>query len=200
MEGRELFFKVCRGERPEEIPFVPDITDWYLGQHRNPGEPLKYGPGVYIPDDDEIKYERGIGIPEEFYGLSLKEIHEKYNMAMHVHIRDWYEEYYSDDVKYSEVVEQSHKRITYTTKKGVLRRDFKLAADGSWCSVNYLMDGPEDFPILFEILKATRFRLREGAVDSVIRALGTRGQGDLVVNRSPFGKLLHEYLGFEKIT
>ena len=30
-----------------------------------------------------------------------------------------------------------------------------------------------------------------------LAAIGDRGQSDIVVNRSPFGKLLHEYLGFE---
>ena len=59
MTHRELFFAVAHGKRPRIIPFVPDITDWYGGQHRVPGTPLKYGPGVFVPGDDPIKLERG---------------------------------------------------------------------------------------------------------------------------------------------
>ena len=197
MTHRELFFDIVNGKRPARIPFVPDITDWYGGQHRNPGEPLNYGPGVFVPQDDPIKFERGIGIPEEFYGMSLMDIHEKYDWGIHVHSRDWYEETYSDAIEYTETIEGDTKTISFKTPKGTLDRVFRLAADGSWGSLDYLMDSAEDMDILFEIIKGTRFRLRDDHILRDLAAIGQRGQSDIVVNRSPFGKLLHEYLGFE---
>lgn len=197
---RQLFFDMCAGNRPLKIPFVPDITDWYLGQHRNPGEPLKYAPGVYIPEEDSIKYEKGIGIPDKFFGLSLMDIHKKYNWGIHCHIRDWYEVSYSHDVKYEEKISSNTKIITYTTAKGMLSRTYKLASDGSWCSINYLLDNANQLEILFEVLKGTHFHLINDKVQSVINLIGDRGQADIVVDRSPFGKLLHEYLGFENAT
>ncbi|WP_312641146.1 uroporphyrinogen decarboxylase family protein [Hydrogenoanaerobacterium sp.] len=200
MTHRQLFFDVCNLKHPQQIPFAPDVTDWYLGQHRNPGESLKYGPGVYIPDDDPIKLERGIGIPDKFYGLSLMDLYKKYNWGMHAHIRDWYEEYYSDGVTYDEQIAKDTKTVTFTTSKGVLRRTYRLAADGSWCSVDYMLDDVEQMEILFEVLKATHFRLRDDNIQRVIKAIGEQGQADIVVNRSPFGKLLHEHLGFENTT
>ncbi len=200
MNHRQLFFEICAGKQPSQVPFVPDITDWYLGQHRNIGEPLKYAPGVYIPDEDPIKYEKGIGIPDKFFGLSLMDIYKRYDWGIHCHIRDWYEEYYSDGVEYNEKVESNTKIVTFTTDKGCLSRTYKLAADGSWCSINYLLDDASQMEILFEVLKHTHFRLKNDRITSVINNIGDRGQADIVVNRSPFGKLLHEYLGFENTT
>ena len=200
MTYRELFKNVCKGNRPDQVLFAPDITDWYLGQHRKLGEPLKFGPGVYIPDDDPIKFEHGIGIPESFYGMSLMEIHQKYEWSLHAHIRNWYEEYYTDAVQFEEQVDGPLKMIRYKTKKGTLERTYKLAADGSWCSINYLLDAPNQIEILFEVINATRFRLVDEKICQVMKAIGEQGHSDIVINRSPFGKMLHEYLGFENTT
>ncbi len=197
MTHRELFFAIVRGKRPAQIPFVPDITDWYGGQHRNPGEPLKYGPGVFVPSDDPIKWEKGIGIPEEFLGKSLMDIHEQHDWGIHVHTRDWYEETYAQPVRYTETIQDHVKTCTFHTPKGKLDRVFKLAADGSWGSLDYLMDDPDEMDILFEIINATRYRLLDENILRDLTAIDQRGQSDIVVNRSPFGKLLHEYLGFE---
>ncbi len=197
MTHRDLFFAVVRGRRPRRIPFVPDITDWYCGQHRTPGTPLKYGPGVFVPSDDPIKFERGIGIPEEFLGLSLLDIHRKYNWGIHVHSRDWYEESYDPSIRYTETIRGDVKTIAYHTPKGTLDRVFKLAADGSWGPVDHLLDDPEEMDILLEIVRGTHFRLLDENIRRDLAAIGSWGQSDIVVNRSPFGKLLHEYLGFE---
>lgn len=197
MSHRSLFFDVARGRRPARIPFVPDITDWYGGQHRNPGEPLRYGPGVFVPSDDPIKFERGIGIPDEFMGLSLMDIHEKYDWGIHVHTRDWYEETY-EGVLYSEDVRGNVKTVSFETDAGRLDRVYKLAADGSWAAVDHLCDGPEDLDVLLSVIEATRYRLLDHNIQRDLAAIGERGQADIVINRSPFGKLLHEYLGFER--
>lgn len=197
MTHRELFFAVAHGNRPRIIPFVPDITDWYGGQHRIPGAPLKYGPGVFVPGDDPIKFERGIGIPEQYLGLSLMDIHTKYDWGIHVHTRDWYEERYDESIRYSETVEGNVKTVVYHTPSGTLDRVFKLAADGSWGPVDHLMDDAGEMDILLEIIRGTHFRLLDENIRRDLAAIGERGQSDIVVNRSPFGKLLHEYLGFE---
>lgn len=197
MTHRELFFEITNGNHPTRIAFVPDITDWYGGQHRNPGEPLKYGPGVFVPDDDPIKFERGIGIPDEYIGMSLMDIHKKHDWGIHVHTRDWYEESYDSGVRYSETIEGNVKTVRFDTPVGSLDRVFKLAADGSWGALDYLIDGPDELDILLTVIEATRYRLLDDNIRRDLLAIGGRGQSDIVVNRSPFGKLLHEYLGFE---
>ena len=197
MTHRETFFQIVGGKRPKQPLFVPDITDWFLGQHRNPGEPLKYPPGVFIPDDDPIKFEKGAGIDDKFFGMSLLDIYEKYDWGIHCHIRDWADEYYVDGVTCLESVEGDTKTITYATPGGVLDRQFKMAADGSWCPVDFLLDDISQINLLFEIISATRFTLRDDNIRRVMGAISDRGQSDIVINRSPFAKLLHEYLGFE---
>ena len=61
----------------------------------------------------------------------------------------------------------------------------------------HLMDDAAEMDILLEIIRGTHFRLLDENIRRDLAAIGDRGQSDIVVNRSPFGKLLHEYLGFE---
>lgn len=79
---------------------------------------------------------------------------------------------------------------------GSLTRHWQLAADGSWASLDYWMDGPEDLPVLESLVDAERYTLLDENIRRVLDGIGEMGQADIVVNRSPFGKLLHEYLGF----
>lgn len=90
MTDRELFFAIARGEPTDRLYFCPDITDWYLGNHRGPGEPLKYGPGVFIPEEDSIRHEHQEHLDPEFRDLSLLDFHRRYGWGIHCHIRDWY--------------------------------------------------------------------------------------------------------------
>ena len=197
MTHRETFFQIVSGKRPRQPLFAPDITDWYLGQHRKRGEPSRYPPGVFISDDDPIKFDMGEGIDDKFFGMSLLDIYKKYDWGIHCHIRDWAEEYYVDGVTYSVSAGGDRKTIRYATPKGVLKRRFKLATDGSWCPVDYLLDDISQIDILFEVISATRFTLRDENIRFVTDAISDRGQADIVINRSPFAKLLHEYLGLE---
>lgn len=196
MTNRECFFAIANGKKPDRAYFAPDITDWYLGNHRGEGEPLKYGPGVMIPDDDSIRYEHQEHLPEEFQNLSLMDFHRRYEWGMHCHIRDWYDTYYTNGVSQSTVIEGDKMRMTYSCPKGSLWRDYRLAADGSWASVNYWLKSTEDIPLLIELIQGTHYVLRDDNIRRVLSQLGEMGQADIVVNRSPFGKILHEFLGF----
>jgi len=47
------------------------------------------------------------------------------------------------------------------------------------------------------VIESTTYTPRFDRVGSVMQELGNCGQVDVVINRSPFGKLVHEYMGFE---
>lgn len=197
MTHRERFFSIAKLQSPDRLYFAPDITDWYLGNHRGPGEPLKYAPGVFIPDEDSIRHEHQEHLDPEFQDMSLLDIYKKYDWGIHCHIRDWYDVSYTDGVSAEEQVENGRKTETIRTPNGSLSRHYQLAADGSWASLDYWVKDESELPILYEIIRATRYTLRDDNIKRVLSQIGEQGQADIVVNRSPFGKFLHEYMGFE---
>ena len=196
MTDRELFFAIARGEPTDRLYFCPDITDWYLGNHRGPGEPLKYGPGVFIPEEDSIRHEHQEHLDPEFRDLSLLDFHRRYGWGIHCHIRDWYRVDYAPGTRLDTTVEGDRMTQVWSGPAGSLTRHWQLAADGSWASLDYWMDGPEDLPVLESLVDAERYTLLDENIRRVLDGIGEMGQADIVVNRSPFGKLLHEYLGF----
>lgn len=198
MTHRQCFFEIANCRYPDRAYFSPDITDWYLGNHRGEGEALKYGPGVMIPDDDPIRHEHQDHLPDEFKDLSLMDFYRKYDWGMHCHIRNWYDTYYTNGVNLETVIDGDTMDMTYTCPSGKLTRRYKMAADGSWASINYWLKSLDDVPILLEIIRGTHYTLRDDNIREVLEQLGDMGQADIVVNRSPFGKILHEYLGFEE--
>jgi hypothetical protein len=56
-----------------------------------------------------------------------------------------------------------------------------------------------DLEIVRSIVENTRFIPRHERVEKFLRETGGFGVCDLVIFRSPFGKLVHEYMGFEQV-
>lgn len=158
---------------------------------------MKFCPGEYIPDTDNIKKITG-NMPEKYQKKSLMDFYREYDWGVHFHIYNWYDITYENGITVNTVLSGKEKTITYNTLKGNLSRKYRLAADGSYCPREYLVKCAEDFDVLFEVIRSQRFVLKEDNVKQVLAAVGDRGQADLAVARSPFGKLVHEYLGFEE--
>jgi len=179
------------------MPFVPDITDWYNGRHTAPGEARVHGPGCYIPPDDPVKEYDGT-IPEKYRGWSLMDFYQRLDWGFHAHIYDWCETRYRDGIEEVKVPRSKGEYdIEIRTPKGTLSRKYKLAADGSWCPTEHYVKSQDDFRLLMEIIASEHFVARHDYVASVIHGIGEQGQADILLARSPFGKLVHEYLGFE---
>ena len=195
MTSREHFFAVAEGKKPVNMPFVPDITDWYTGRQTPDGEARKFGAAEYIPDSDPIKNYNG-KIPELYRDWSLLDFYRNFGWGFHAHIGNWYETIYANDIKYETISEPKQFTKIYTTPKGTLTRTYKLAMDGTWCPVDYLLKSPDDFRIWFYILNSQTYNHLPQNVDLVLDGIGDMGQADLVIARSPFGKLIHEHLGF----
>ena len=176
MTDRELFFAIARGEPTDRLYFCPDITDWYLGNHRGPGEPLKYGPGVFIPEEDSIRHEHQEHLDPEFRDLSLLNFHRRYGWGIHCHIRDWYRVDYAPGTRLDTTVEGDRMTQVWSGPAGSLTRHWQLAADGSWASLDYWMDGPEDLPVLESLVDAERYTLLDENIRRVLDGIGEMGR------------------------
>jgi len=198
MGRREEFFAVLEGHPPSRMPFFPDITDWYVANRMPPGAPRRFEPGSLIPDGDPIHDSPG-SIPAAYRDLTFLEFYRRFDWGLHVHIYDWFDIEYAGGVERVTEVDGREKRVRYVTARGELVRRYRAAGDGSWAPQELLVKSPRDLDVLCLVVEATRHVPRFDRVEAVRSAIGDRGQGDLVIPRSPFGKLVHEYMGFERL-
>lgn len=199
MSGRKRYFNVVEGRKPSKMPFVPDITDWYNGNHTPPGKPRKHGPAVYIPDEDPIRDYNGT-MERRFWGWSLMDFYRNYNWGFHAHIYDWVELEYGGEIEHKFEYGNDYYKEIYVTKKGSLERVYKLAKDGTWCPKEYFVKKPEDLEVMSYILENEKYVLKDEYINWIIDSISEMGVADLNIKRSPFGKLIHEILGFENTT
>ena len=89
--------------------------------------------------------------------------------------------------------------MTFHTPRGDLERTYKLDAEGTWSEYGHMVKLPAELDIVRCIVEATRFVPHHERIEKFLRDTEGFGVCDLVVNRSPFGKLIHEYMGFEQV-
>ncbi|MFO7899496.1 MAG: uroporphyrinogen decarboxylase family protein [Planctomycetota bacterium] len=198
MTRREHFFQVLEGERPAAIPFFPDITDWYIARRATPGQPQPFPPGGFIPDDHPFHKQPGT-MPERFRGWTLLDFYRRLGWGFPVHLYGWCDEEYSGGVERVRTVEGNRRITRFITPSGELRRVSLLAADGSWAPHEHYVKSLADLDVIRLIVENTHFVPHYERIESTLSALGDQGVGDVVIMRSPFGKLVHEYMGFDRV-
>ena len=198
MTHRERFFRLFDNPGGKYVPFFPDITDWYMAQRIEPGEPYPYSPGQYIPAASPL-HRRNRALPEELAGLNFLQIYQKYDWGLPVHIYDWFECEYSPPVRYEEKIEGKRRVRRLVTPGGELERLDLLSEDGSWAPREHYVKRLEDLDVMRIVVEHTEFAPRFEQARAVLEEIGGQGAGDLPLMRSPFGKLVHEYMGFEQV-
>lgn len=198
MHRREAFFNLFETGRSDEVLFFPDITNYYVARRIRSGDERPYSPGQFIPDDAPIHQLRG-DMPEEFKDWTCKDFYDRFDWGFPVHIYTWYRTEYTGGVE-KMIHNAGKKKITVLkTPKGDLQKTELLANDGSWCAVEHFVKEVADLEIMRVVVEHTHFFPEYDKIKSVMDGLGTRGLGDIVLLRSPFGKLVHEYMGFENV-
>ena len=196
MTHRDAYFSVVAGKKPRNMPFVPDITDWYNGRHTPTGEARIHGPGCYIPDDDSVKDYDGT-IPAQYRKWSLLDFYRNFEWGFHAHIYDWGETKYHNGIEEVVIQGKNEYDVEIRTPQATLSRKYRLAADGSWCPTERYVKSKNDFVLLIAAVASQYFTPKHDYVASILKGVGAQGQVDISLHRSPFGKLVHEYLGFE---
>ena len=194
----ERFAAVLEGKAPDRPVFFPDITTWYVLTRIPLGEEQPFWPGQYIPDDNRFhqmpsRLEGGLG------RLTFVEFYRHFDWGLPCHMYDWYDEQYTGDVAKTVRTDGRQRTVTFHTARGDLTRTYKLDAEGTWSEYGHMARFPADLEIVARIVQGTRFEPRHERVEKFLRETEGFGVCDLVVFRSPFGKLIHEYLGFEAV-
>ena len=227
MTHRERFFALLEGRPVDQLPFFPDISDWYKARRTPKGEPQRFLTGSLIPDGIDF-HKTHTDMPPEWASWSYLDFYRNYDWGLPVHIYDWYkvhgsgytleltetkgsraEDWHSIhgflthlDVGYADVdrhLVTTSKTVTQTwrTPLGTLTSVKEMAADGSFASTKYVVETLEDLDILEYIVTHTEIRADYAHINSVLSQIGDMGVADLAVWRSPFGRIVQDYVGLE---
>ena len=71
--------------------------------------------------------------------------------------------------------------------------------DGSWCPTEFPVKTLEDLKIFRAVTERMRYVPSYERIREVLGEIGQQGVLDMVIPRSPFGKLVHELMGFEEL-
>ena len=203
MTPRERFFRVLKGEPVERAPFFPDLTTWYQASRLGVGAEQPYFPGQFIPEDSPLhalpSRSSGRGAPCEarLAELSFVGLYREFGWGLPAHMYDWFEERFTGGVEKLVNTKARHRTVTWRTPQGDLVRTYKLDAEGSWSEYGHMVQELSQLDIVRTIVENTRFEPRYERVERFLRETEGFGVCDIVLYRSPFGKLIHEYLGFE---
>lgn len=198
MSLAERFFAVLEGKNAGRAPFFPDITTWYALTRISLGEEQLFWPGQYIPDDS-VFHERPSRLPAPLDKLTFLDWYRRNGWGLPCHMYDWYDEEYDGGVEKVVHTEGRNRSVTFHVPGAELTRTYKLDAEGTWSEYGHMAGSPADLPLIARIVENTCFRPRPERVEKFLRETEGFGVCDVVIFRSPFGKLIHEYLGFEQV-
>ena len=126
------------------------------------------------------------------------DFYRRHDWGLPAHIYDWYEVRYAGVQK--EVRHEGDRRRTrLACPLGEVERVETRAEDGSWAPTQYFCRNVGDLEIMDYVNEHSRYEPRYEDVNEILRGIGEQGVADLVIPRSPFGKLVHYYLGFENV-
>lgn len=193
---RDHFFSVLEGKRPVNMPFIPDISGWYMAQRTPANEPLRYPAGTYIPDTAPLHHYRGT-MPEPFKDFTFMDFYREFDWGLHSHTYNWLDTEYSTDIERTVRELPGERSIRLQTSTGKLTRRLRLAANRTWCPCEHFVKDVDELEIMARVVESQVFVPRYDRLEKAIQDIGEMGQIDLVISRSPLGKLVHEYMGFE---
>jgi hypothetical protein len=133
-------------------------------------------------------------------GLRFLDFYREFGWGLPVHIYDWYEELYSGGVEKRVTTEGRHRIVTWRTPRGDLVRRYKLDAEGTWSEYGHMVKSLDNLDIVRFIVEHTKWQPKFKAMEQFLAETEGFGVADTVLFRSPFGKLVHEYMGFEAVT
>ena len=196
MSQRELFFQVIRGGEATIVPFFPDITEWYKVRRISLDKVHEVPTGNFIPDDAPF-HGNSFGMPQEFADWTYLDFYRNFDWGLPVHIYDWCDFTYK---ACEHVVRHQGNRIVrqFKTPRGAIERIDGIAADGSLCPMKYFIGDEDDWKPLFYVLEHTEAVPNYERIKKILDGIGELGVADIVLWRSPFGKIVSEYAGLER--
>lgn len=184
MTQRERILAVYRGEVPDTVPFMLDLSHWYYHRHRRPWDlSQSYEEPEYALIDEHRRLGTGFYVPNlgSFYTV------------------DYAENVQPETVKFEhngspEIIWRYH------TSQGVIeRRRVWHEMTYSWPISAWGVRTEQDLRILGEALSSRRFRFREDRYHAWDDHVGDNGVVYLLPGYSAMGYLLNYWMGVEAV-
>ncbi len=200
MTHRQRFLGRINGERVDRIPFFPDLSKWYeSNRYSDSPREQEYLPGELIPPGDAINKLPGTMLPARFRSMNLFEIHKSLGCGIPVH---GYDSFYKSSYRNCETsTSRTTDRVTniLRTPKGTLTEVKGMAADHSYAILEHFVKTESDFEILEFAVKDTVYTSDYPRVEKALSIIGESGYLNLIIPRSPMGRLIHNYMGMEAV-
>jgi hypothetical protein len=198
MNNRERFFNLLQNKAIDQAAFFPDITTWYECTRKEMGAEEIFGPGVYIPDGIDF-HQRASRLPGKMGKMTFLDFYREFDWGLPIHMYQWFQESYDDTVEQT-ITRVGNARITtVTTPKGTVQSKSLLAADGSWAPKEFFIKELKDIEIVKYMYEHRILTPCFERIEKFLRETEGFGVCDLVLWRSPFGKLVHDLMGFESL-
>lgn len=196
---RQRWFALLEGKQTDKLPFFPDISDWYKARRQPPNEPQVYNTGALIPDDSAL-HRNQVDMPSGFTSWSYLDFYRNFDWGLPVHIyhTDWLKEHH-DGYQYSKEANPEGFIQIWETPHGTLKRVDRTASDGSSINAQYMLQSQDDFKALEYIINHTYYEPDYSLIDWNLKTIGEMGVADVVIWRSPFGKMMQEYAGLVQL-
>jgi hypothetical protein len=136
-------------------------------------------------------------MPELFKDFTFMDFYREFDWGLHSHTYNWLDTEYSTDIERTVTELPGERSIRLQTSKGKLTRRLRLAANRTWCPCEHFVKDVDELEIMARVVESQVFVPRYDRLEKAIQDIGDIGQIDLVISRSPLGKLVHEYMGFE---
>ncbi|MCK4886852.1 MAG: hypothetical protein KAS96_05645 [Planctomycetes bacterium] len=197
MTPKQIAMNILTGKKTDKNLFSPDISEWYKDKRlKDITQSHKIPTGCLISDNMEINKNPGT-MPKEFADWTYLDFYRNFNWGLHVHIYDWCRFEYENCTLNQHITD---KQITkeFKTPIGTISRIDSIANDGSLCPVKLFIENESDWKTLLHVIKNTKPIADYQHIQNILNQIGDLGIADIVLWRSPFGKIVEEYAGLEK--
>lgn len=183
---------------------IPDGIDFHCAEHAAYDMPAEWASWSYL----DFYRNHDWGLPVHIYDW-LQILAHGYTIEVETcdasRVEGWHPMYgfmtymHPSHVKVEERV-PARKRVTHrwVTPLGTLTSVKELAVDGSLAQIKYPVETLGDLDVLEYIVTHTEFRADSVRIDRVLEQIGELGVADLAVWRSPFGRIVQEYVGLQQ--
>lgn len=181
MTPRQRLLAVYRGQTPDRVPALADLSYWYAA----------HGGGKFIPGHtDGANNDK---IPR------LLELHRQTGAAIHLNLGSFYDEYYDETVRVSSGVDGELYRHRFDTPVGSAE-EVRQWSDTtfSWPIVQHMVKEVADLQVIRYIFEHVSYTARWDAFREVDKLVGDIGLPLVQVPYTGMGFLISRYAGVER--
>jgi hypothetical protein len=181
MTPRQRLLAVYRGQTPDRVPALADLSYWYAA----------HGGGKFIPGHTD-------GANSDKIPRLLK-LHHETGAAIHLNLGSFYNEHYDDSVQVRSGVDGELYRHRFETPVGSVEEVRRWSETTySWPIVHHMVQGVADLKVIRHIFEHVSYSTRWDDFRTVDELAGDIGLPLVQVPYTGMGFLISRYAGVEQ--